>query len=130
MIVEWNTHIFHPDQDNFPLHPCAFYKPEIPSKPIDPLTDYIEKMRGLGIDRAVLVHPEPYGDDHRVVLDCLEREPDLFVATSLFYPRDLAAPDKLQDLVEQQPIARGIERYQIGKGATGVDAEPHARLPP
>lgn len=103
MIIEWNTHIFHPDQDSFPLHPCAFYKPEIPSKPIDPLTDYIEKMRGFAIDRAVLVHPEPYGDDHRVVLDCLEREPNLFVATSLFYPGDAAAPDKLQDLVEQQP---------------------------
>ncbi len=55
-----------------------------------------------GIDRAVLVHPEPYGDDHRLVLNSLQRHPDRFRGTALYYPNDPAAPSKLRDLVAQE----------------------------
>lgn len=102
MIVEWNTHIFHPDQERFPIHPSAAYRPRVPDTD-DPLADYLARMQTEGIDRAVLVHPEPYGDDHRLVLACLEREPELFLGTSLFYPKDPDAPQKLADLVARQP---------------------------
>ena len=64
--------------------------------------DYAESLRLRGIDRAVVVHPEPYVDDHRVVLDVLERRPD-WLGTSLFYPRESDAPAKLEALVQQQP---------------------------
>jgi predicted TIM-barrel fold metal-dependent hydrolase len=60
-------------------------------------------MAQEGIDRAVIVQPEPYGDDHRLVLECLEQQPDRLWGTSLFYPRDPDAPDKLRDLVRRQP---------------------------
>ena len=46
---------------------------------------------------------EPYGDDHRLILECLEREPERLRGTSLFYPRDPAAPRKLVDLVAREP---------------------------
>ena len=60
-------------------------------------------MDDEGIERAVLVHPEPYGDDHRLILECLEREPRRFLGTSLFYPKDPEAPQKLADLVAAHP---------------------------
>jgi predicted TIM-barrel fold metal-dependent hydrolase len=103
MIIEWNQHIFSPDTATYPLHERAVYRPDVSKHAADPLAAYMEHMRAEGIERAVLVHPEPYGDDHRLVLDCLEREPDLFVGTSLFYPKDDDAPQRLADLVARQP---------------------------
>jgi L-fuconolactonase len=63
-------------------------------QPADPLAAYLNRMSAEGIDRAVIVHPEPYGDDHLLILDCLQREPDRLRGTSLFYPRDPEAPLK------------------------------------
>ena len=129
MIIEWNTHIFHPDQERYPFHPQAAYRPR-PPEAADPLAEYLGRMRAEGIDRAVLVHPEPYGDDHRLILDCLEREPRRVLGTSLFYPQDRDAPRKLADLVARQPriIAtrfhahRGKEMYLDSFADRGVRA--------
>ena len=71
MIVEWNTHIFSPDAGKYPLHENAAYRPDMSRHPADPLAAYLERMKEEGIGRAVIVHPEPYGDDHRLVLECL-----------------------------------------------------------
>lgn len=103
MIIEWNAHMFSADTARYPIHPRATYDPGPARSSPDPLGDYLTRMQEHGIDRAVLVHPEPYGDDHRLVLDCLEREPERFRATALYYPRDADAPDRLRDLVAQQP---------------------------
>ena len=103
MIIEWNAHMFSADTDRYPFHPRAVYVPGPDRRADDPLADYIARMAAEGIDRAVLVHPEPYGDDHRLVLACLQREPERFWGTSLFYPRDTDAPDKLADLVRREP---------------------------
>lgn len=119
MIIEWNQHIFHPDIHRFPLHDRAVYRPDVSKNAADPLAAYVERLRDEHIDRAVLVHPEPYGDDHRLVLDCLAREPALFLGTSLFYPKDTDAPQRLADLVARQPkivstrfhAHRGKEQY-------------------
>ena len=103
MIVEWNTHIFSPDTRRYPVHPQAAYEPDLSVHPPDPLAAYEQRMAEERIDRAVLVHPEPYGDDHRLILECLEREPERLRGTSLFYPRDPDAPRKLADLVAREP---------------------------
>ena len=103
MVIEWNAHMFSRDQKRYPFHPQATYMPDESRRPEDPLADYLKRMDEEGIDRAVLVHPEPYGDDHRLILECLEREPDRLKGTSLFYPRDPEAPRKLEELVRQQP---------------------------
>ena len=102
MIIEWNTHIFSPDIDRYPLHERAAYRPDMSQHPADPLDVYVERMKNEGIDRAVIVHPEPYGDDHRLVLECLQREPEHLNGTSLYYPSDSDAPRKLEDLVAQE----------------------------
>ncbi len=103
MIIEWNAHIFSPDLQRYPFHPQAAYRPDLSGHPSDSLQVYLDRMAQEGIDRAVLVHPEPYGDDHRLILDCLEREKGKFCGTCLFYPRDIEAPSKLAALVRQQP---------------------------
>ena len=95
MVIEWNTHIFSPDLQRYPFHEKASYTPDVSIQPADPLGAYLAQMDQHGIDRAVLVHPEPYGDDHRLVLDCLEQEKERVKGTCLFYPKDPDAP--LQD---------------------------------
>jgi predicted TIM-barrel fold metal-dependent hydrolase len=117
MIIEWNVHIFSADTARYPFHPKAVYTPDPTKFSATPLDDYLAHMAAEGIDRAILVHPEPYGDDHRLVLDCLEREPDRFLGTSLFYPRDAAAPDKLTALVQQQPKIIAT-RFHAHRGKT------------
>jgi predicted TIM-barrel fold metal-dependent hydrolase len=130
MIVEWCHHLFHPDLKRYPFHPQASYTPDLSGAPADPLRAYLDHMDREGIDRAVLVHPEPYGDDHRLLLECLEREPRRFRGTCLFYPRDPDAPRKLADLVARQPLLvalrfhahRGKEEYLDGFADRGVRA--------
>lgn len=128
MIIEWNAHMFSADTSRYPFHPKAVYHPAPEQFSAKPLDDYLARLEQFGITRAVLVHPEPYGDDHRLVLECLEREPDRLKGTALFYPKDPAAPSKLRDLVAQQPkiIAmrfhahRGKEQYLDSFDDAGV----------
>lgn len=130
MIIEWNHHIFSADTARYPFHPKAVYTPDSEHFSTDPLGDYIQHMAQHNIDRAILVHPEPYGDDHRLVLDCLQQHPDRFLGTALFYPKDADAPAKLRDLVAQEPkiIAmrfhahRGKEQYLDSFDDPGVIA--------
>jgi len=130
MIIEWNAHIFSPNLDLYPFHRDAAYIPDVSKQPDDPLGAYLERMKKEGIDRAVLVQPEPYGDDHRLILNCLEREPKRFKGTCLFYPKDPQALKKMEKLVSQQPriIAvrfhahRGKEMYMGSFADTGVRA--------
>ncbi|MEZ4867341.1 MAG: amidohydrolase family protein [Caldilineaceae bacterium] len=117
MIIEWNAHMFSRDTARYPFHPRAAYVPDASRWAADPLAAYLEHMAAEGIDRAVLVHPEPYGDDHRLVLDCLAREPQRFLGTSLFYPRDADAPQKLTDLVRQEPKIIAT-RFHAHRGKT------------
>ncbi|MCB0667150.1 MAG: amidohydrolase family protein [Saprospiraceae bacterium] len=127
-IIEWNAHIFSPDTTRYPFHAKATYRPDVTQNAADPLKSYLERLNTEGIDRAVIVHPEPYGDDHRLILDCLRREPDRLRGTSLFYPRDSEAPRKLKQLVEAEPrivatrfhALKGNEAYLTSFADPGV----------
>ncbi|HAA74463.1 TPA: hypothetical protein DCE37_05000 [Candidatus Latescibacteria bacterium] len=130
MIIEWNAHMFSSDTGKYPFHPDAVYHPKTENMVEDPLAVYLERMEEEGIDRAILVHPEPYGDDHSLVLDCQEREPDRVRITSLFYPKDPDAVAKMKDLVvrESKVVAtrfhahRGKEQYLDSFSDTNVVA--------
>lgn len=103
-VIEWNMHMFSANTAKYPFHPNAVYKPDVSKLPPDPLVPYQAHLKELGIDKAVLVQPEPYGDDHTLVLDCLRRTaPGRFKATSLFYPKNPESPKKLAALVKSQP---------------------------
>jgi L-fuconolactonase len=99
MIVDWGAHMFSRDQRRFPYHPQATYTPDDSALLDDPLAAYLDYMRREGIDHAVLVQPEPYGDDHGLLLECLAGEPERLRGASLFYPKDPDAPRKLAELV-------------------------------
>ncbi|WP_373512929.1 amidohydrolase [Persicitalea sp.] len=129
-VIEWNAHIFSPDVKKYPLHPKAVYQPDVSIHPADPLAAYLKRLDEEGIDRAVIVHPEPYGDNHRLMLDCLKREPKRLRGTSLFYPKDPEAPAKLAALVKEEPhivstrfhAHRGKEDYLDTFADAGVRA--------
>src|SRR5690606_35330791 len=67
-VIEWNVHIFSPDVRKYPFHEKATYHPDVSKQPNDPLEAYFQRMNQEGIDRAVIVHPEPYGDDHSLLV--------------------------------------------------------------
>ncbi|MBW8708674.1 MAG: amidohydrolase family protein [Alphaproteobacteria bacterium] len=103
-VIEWNMHMFSADTAKFPFHPSAVYKPDASKFPVDPLPPYQAHLKEAGIDKAMFVQPEPYGDDHSLVLDCLRRTSgDKFKGTSLFYPKNPESPKKLAALVKNQP---------------------------
>ena len=116
MIIEWNAHMFSSDTERYPFHPRASYKPKPDKRFPDPLSEYIIRMENQDIDRAVLVHPEPYGDDHRLALDCVNRYPTLFKTTALFYPKDEDACTKLKDLVVENPEIIVAFRFHAHEG--------------
>jgi predicted TIM-barrel fold metal-dependent hydrolase len=117
-VIEWNMHMFSSNVAKFPFSPRGTYKPDAARLSADPLVDYQAHMKAFGIDRALFVHPEPYGDDHSLVLDCLARtSPSQFKATSMFFPKDNDAPAKLEALVKQHPRICST-RFHLHRGNT------------
>jgi predicted TIM-barrel fold metal-dependent hydrolase len=94
--------MFSRDTRHYPFHTQAAYLPDAADLADDPLKSYLKRMRQLGIDRAVLVHPEPYGDDHRLILNCLARVSDRLRGVCHFFPNDPDSPRKLAALVQQE----------------------------
>ncbi len=124
MIIEWNVHMFSSDTRRFQFHPMANYVPGADRLSKDPLKDYIAHMDTMGIDRSVLVHPEPYGDDHSLVKECVSRDRNRFRMTSLFYPRDPEAPAKLQALAEEDPglVSTRFHKYHASNLTLSADS--------
>ena len=99
----------------FPYHDRAPYRPEAAATP----EHLLECMNGAGVDYAVVVHPEPYQDDHRYLEHCLEVGGDRLKGTCLFFADRPASVAKLPDLVKRAPII-----------AARVHAYAPDRLPP
>jgi len=99
-LVDTHIHLFASDQSRFPYHPNAPYKP-----PAQPVEDYVKFAAAARIDHAVIVHPEPYQDDHRYLEYCLSREhrPGFFKATCLFDPIAPDTPARMEALVKKLP---------------------------
>lgn len=97
ILIESHVHLFANDPDRFPYNSAA-YKP----RPA-PVEDYVKFAREVRLDHAVIVHPEPYQDDHRYLEYCLTREPSsgFFKATCLFDPIDPQTPKRLEALVRR-----------------------------
>ncbi len=130
VIIEWNAHLFSSDVEKYPFHAKATYTPDPGNLPADPLAKYLKHLDEQGIDKAVVVHPEPYGDDHRLILDALKQSPDRLKGTCLYYPKDPTAPRKLAALANEHPeivatrfhAHRGKENYLDSFSDTGVRA--------
>lgn len=96
--VEAHLHLFEPSR--FPYHPAATYRP-----PAEPLAPYLDFAQAHRIRHAIIVHPEPYQDDHRYLEYCFshEKPAGLFKGTCLFDALDAGTPAKLKELTKRWP---------------------------
>jgi predicted TIM-barrel fold metal-dependent hydrolase len=113
VLIESHVHLFAGDPIRFP-YSGASYKPQ-------PLTveQYVTFAVEARIDHAIIVHPEPYQDDHRYLEYCLAKEPSrgFFKGTCLFDPIDPETPKRMQALVRRNPgriVALRIHEVHAG----------------
>lgn len=97
-VIDSHIHLFEPAR--FPYHARASYRP-----PAEPLAPYLDYVKQSGIDHVIIVHPEPYQDDHRYLAYCFANENPrgLFKGTCLFDPLDPAAPKRMQAISREHP---------------------------
>lgn len=114
--IDTHLHCFAGAQDaRFPYHARAPYRPDAAATP----ERLIECMDGAGVDYAVVVHPEPYQDDHRYLEHCLKVGDGRLKGTCLFFADRPDSVTKLPELVKRVPII-----------AARVHAYAPDRLPP
>jgi predicted TIM-barrel fold metal-dependent hydrolase len=97
-VIDTHVHLFDPVR--FPYHANAVYQP-----PAERLDEYAAFVREAGISHAVIVHPEPYQDDHRYLEYCFAHEPSpgFFKGTCLLDPTDERTPARMAELVKRNP---------------------------
>jgi len=97
-LVDTHIHLFEPAR--FPYHANASYRP-----PAEPLEAYAREAMAFGLTNAIVVHPEPYQDDHRYLEYCFEHEPrkGFFKGTCLFDAVLKETPARVAALVKKWP---------------------------
>jgi predicted TIM-barrel fold metal-dependent hydrolase len=115
-IVDTHVHCFAGKGDaRFPYHPRAPYRPDAPATP----QHLLQCMDEAGVDFAIIVHPEPYQDDHRYLEYCFEVGKSRFKGTCLFFADQPESLARMPGLVKRLPIV-----------AARVHAYAPDRLPP
>jgi predicted TIM-barrel fold metal-dependent hydrolase len=115
-IIDTHLHCFAGKGDRrFPYHPKAPYEPEKAATP----EHLLECMDGTGVDFAIVVHPEPYQDDHRYLEHCLEVGKDRLKGTCLFFAGSDRIEERMRDLAKKLPLV-----------AARIHAYAPERLPP
>ena len=99
-LVDTHVHLFSSDPKRFPYPADAPYKPE-PA----PVEAYNKFAIAAKIDHTIIVHPEPYQDDHSYLEYCFANEPSpgFFKGTCLFDPIAAATPARMQALTAKHP---------------------------
>src|SRR5687767_11445037 len=114
--IDTHLHCFAGINDpKFPYHERGPYKPEKPATP----EQLLDCMKQAGVDYAVVVHPEPYQDDHRYLEHCLEVGKGKLKGTVLVFADREGSLEKLPDLAKRLPVV-----------ATRIHAYSPDRLPP
>jgi predicted TIM-barrel fold metal-dependent hydrolase len=113
-LIDTHIHLFAADQARFPYHRNAVYRP-----PAQDLTDYSAFVKKARIDHAIIVHSEPYQDDHRYLEYCFRNEPSpgFFKGTCLFDPVSTRTPARMKELMGRNPnriVALRIHETQAG----------------
>ena len=104
LLVDTHIHLFAKDQRKFPFHANAPYRPDTSASPQD-LEEYRKFVAKAKIDHAVIVHPEPYQDDHSYLQHCFAHEPrpGFFKGTILFDGLDPKTPERMRAMVKKHP---------------------------
>ena len=98
VLIETHIHLFAGDP-RFPYNRGSYAPHKLP------VEEYVKFAVEAQIDHAVIVHPEPYQDDHRYLEYCFTQEPSpgFFKGTCLFDPIDPETPKRMQALVKRNP---------------------------
>ncbi len=104
LLIDTHIHLFAKDQRRFPFHANAPYRPDTAASPQD-LEEYRRFVAEARIDHAVIVHPEPYQDDHSYLDHCFASEPrpGFFKGTILFDGIDPKTPDRMRAMARKHP---------------------------
>jgi len=96
--IESHIHLFDPAR--VPYAPDAPYKP-----PAYTLEDHIKLVEAAPLAHSIIVHPEPYQDDHRYLEYCFAHEPrpGYFKGTCLFDPFRADTPSRIRALMDKWP---------------------------
>ena len=110
-VVDTHLHCFAgKDDPRFPYHPQGPYQPEKRATP----EQLLRCMSEAGVDHAVVVHPEPYQDDHRHLEHCLEVGRGRLKGTCLFFADRPGSLDRMDALVKKHEgriVAARIHAY-------------------
>ncbi len=114
-VIDTHLHCFTgPNDARFPYHDQAPYRPADPATP----EQLLACMDGAGVDHAIVVHPEPYQDDHRYLEHCLEVGGARLKGTCLFFADRAGSVEGLSALVKRLPgriIAARVHAYAPGR---------------
>lgn len=110
-VVETHVHLFDPGR--------VPYAPDAPYRPAPyPLEAHVKLVESAGFAHSVIVHPEPYQDDHRYLEYCFAHEPraGYFKGVCLFDPLREDTPRRVQSLMARWPkriLAMRIHETQM-----------------
>jgi len=99
-VIDTHLHCFaKPGDKRFPYHRRAPYRPTSGASP----EHLLHCMAGAGVDHAIVVHPEPYQDDHRFLDHCLQVGGKRLKGTCLFFGDRPGSIEKMPALVKKHP---------------------------
>ncbi len=114
--IDTHLHCFAGAGDaRFPYHEKGPYKPEKSATP----EHLLDCMKQANVDYAIVVHPEPYQDDHRYLEHCLAIGKEKLKGTLLVFADREGSLEKIPDLCKKLPVV-----------AVRVHAYSPDRLPP
>ena len=103
-VVDTHLHCFAGDSDpKFPYHKDGPYQPPDAATP----EHLLKCMADGGVDYAIVVHPEPYQDDHRYLEHCLAVGKGKLKGTCLFFAGRDGNAEKLAALAKAVPLVAG-----------------------
>lgn len=108
-LVDTHLHCFAGAKDaRFPYHANAPYRPDAAATP----EHLLKCMDEAGVAHAIVVHPEPYQDDHRYLEHCLAVGKGRLKGTCLFFADRPGALAAMADLARRTPlVAARIHAY-------------------
>ncbi len=109
VLVDTHLHCFAgPDDVRFPYHERGPYRPDEPASP----EHLLKCMDAADVGYAVVVHPEPYQDDHRYLEHCLDVGKGRLKGTLLLFADRPGSVAKMPELVKRMDaVAARIHAY-------------------
>jgi predicted TIM-barrel fold metal-dependent hydrolase len=99
-VVDTHLHCFAgPNDKQFPYHKDAPYEPDAATP-----EHLLKCMAGAGVDYAIVVHPEPYQDDHRYLEHCLAVGKGKLKGTCLYFAGTPNVKARMTELAKKLPL--------------------------